>query len=625
MFNLQKLRLPYRDDTAFGLLAFCIFVVPLAFSLFSYENFESVKFSLFLIFSGAAAGLFFLKQRKTLAIKSQKYFFWLLGFFGIWSFISALLATDRLYSFLGFYYRYTSGMLFYLVLGLFIWLLINILDEDKLEFLLKILLIDALAVSVVAYLQSFGWIFYAGLILGGFYRGPSLLGNSNFSAMFLAAGSPFIIYFFYKSQGLAAKIYYAFVGFMVIFAEFLLASRGALLAMFAALGSALVLLAVYKFPKKYLWTLLVSAAIITILGSFFLSVSRPNAVSSAIITVDSNTITRFYSWDVSFKEIKLHPWFGAGPGNFALFFERSRATEMPGNAGIFDDAHNLFIQLAATGGIPLALLFVFILLLAGYYGLKQLKQSQKPIVLALISSLAAWAVAACFNPVPVPMFLLLAIILAGLFFSSLNERLISFGPVKKVAAVLCAVVILLLGVDSLASEHFLGLAKSAYFNNDYQQAYALAGRAWQINPTNGLYLIFKIGSEIALKQPTAQIQADMAKFLNLHPTQANTYVVASNLYAQAFANSKDKADLNAAVSEMEKAVAIDPFFSDRYGQLALYYYQLGNFTQAKIDAEKNLALDSSNFSAWILLARLYQLQGQKRAYGQKCPKRQAAF
>jgi len=38
MFNLEKLRLPYREDNVFSLLAFTVFLIPLAFFLLTNEN-----------------------------------------------------------------------------------------------------------------------------------------------------------------------------------------------------------------------------------------------------------------------------------------------------------------------------------------------------------------------------------------------------------------------------------------------------------------------------------------------------------------------------------------------------------------------------------------------------------
>lgn len=614
MLSLSKLRLPYRDDAAFSLLAFCLFLLPLVFSLYSYENFESLKFSLFLIMTGASGMVFSLKQATSgKGIKYNKYFYWLAGLFGIWAILSAILSQDKIYAIFGFYYRYTSGLIFYAALLTFIFLLVNLLDREKLIFLLKILILDAIAVALVTYLQSFGWIFYGGLDTGGIFRGPSLLGNSNYSAMFLACIFPLVLYFLSQSRSRSSKVYYFTVSFFIIFAELLLASRGALLSIVCSLVIALGLLVVFRFPKKFILGLLVFAAACIVFGYFFLNVSRPQAIASVASGVDQNAITRFYAWKVSVSGIVQHPLFGVGPGNYALFFEHGRFPEVANQIGVFDDAHNLFLQLAVTGGLPLALLFFSLILLAVGLGLAELKREKNLLTTALISSLAAWVVSTSFNPVPVPMYALLAVLLVGLCFNQFNNLQTNFVFWKKFIFVFFAAVLVIVGLISLVSEHLLGLARDAYSAENYGHAAGLSSLAYSINPTNGQFLIYKASSAIYLNKPKAAIESDIEKIVKLHPTQAGSFVSASSLYSLLYRQRSQKEDLTSAIAAMDSAIKIDPLYGARYGQLALYYYQLQNFAQAEINIERDLALDKGDFSAWILLARLYQLQGNKES------------
>ncbi|HYV33358.1 MAG TPA: hypothetical protein VE973_00720, partial [Candidatus Limnocylindria bacterium] len=56
---------------------------------------------------------------------------------------------------------------------------------------------------------------------------------------------------------------------------------------------------------------------------------------------------------------------------------------------------------------------------------------------------------------------------------------------------------------------------------------------------------------------------------------------------------------------------IDPFFAARYGQLALYNFALGKNAEAKANVLKDLDQNPADFSAWILLARLYQMENNR--------------
>jgi tetratricopeptide (TPR) repeat protein len=269
--------------------------------------------------------------------------------------------------------------------------------------------------------------------------------------------------------------------------------------------------------------------------------------------------------------------------------------------------------LAVTGGLPLLLFFIAIIVVAFWQGLKQMAKSKSLLYLSLISSLAAWVISACFNPVPVPMYVFLALLISGLMLGSLNKKQINFLLPVKIIISLFAALVLILGLVSLVSEHLLGIAAAAYANGNYSQSFKLSRLAYTINPTNELFLIYKAGSEIYLGQNRQEIENDINKIIKLHPDQAEGYLSASNLYAALYSRTNRQQDLESAVTSLQNSLNIDPYFAERYGQLALYYYQLGNYRQAQVDAQKNLAMDNSTFSAWILLARLYQLQGKKQA------------
>lgn len=612
MSFIDKFRLPYRDDTTFGLLAFVIFIVPLAFSQFVYENFESVKFSLFLLCVGASLALFFFRQRqKATVLRYEKTFYWLLSGFFVWAAISAFLAQDKLYSFFGFYYRYTSGLLFYAVLLVFIWLLANLLDKGKLEYLLKILVIDAAVVAIITFLQSFGWIFYAGLDFGGVFRGPSLLGNINYSAMFMASVLPLAVYFFSRASSFWTRVYYSLTIVALIMAVFVLASRGAFLAMTASAVVALIFLGRAIFKKRFFIFLLIAGVLITLTGFIVLRVSRPQAISSITSQVDANTTDRLAAWRVSLIGLRQHPWFGSGPGNYALFFEQSRPADIGNQVGIFDDAHNLFLQLAVTGGLPLAMLFFGILVWATIRAWKSYKEGGNTLSLALCASLAAWVASSCFNPVPIPMYLLLAVLLVGMLLPDFSYTEVRFSKILRFSAVLFGCLIFAAGLASLTAEHLLGFGSRAYANGQYTLAYRLTGLAYKIDPTNPLFLVYHAGSAINLRLDPSVFIQDVVKIKSMHKTQAESYATAANLYNLRYFVEQDRQDLISSIQNQELALRLDPWFAARYGQLALDYYKLGNIPLAEQAVLRALNLNQDDFSSWLLLTQLYQKEGNR--------------
>ena len=101
--NFHLPRLPYREDKLFGWLFATVLLVPLVFSLFTYENFETVKYALLLVFTGAGLLAVFIKSRQPRVLRAGKYFYWFLGLFWLWVLLSSLFAWDKNYSFFGFY------------------------------------------------------------------------------------------------------------------------------------------------------------------------------------------------------------------------------------------------------------------------------------------------------------------------------------------------------------------------------------------------------------------------------------------------------------------------------------------------------------------------------------------
>jgi O-antigen ligase len=644
MFNLERLRLPYREDSVFGLLALTIFIVPLAFFLLTNEGYETAKFSLILVLAGCALVAFLNRQPKgRLLWKFNKTFFYLTSAFLIWAMLSSIFSIDALYSIFGTYYRFTDGLVFYFALIVFIFLLINTLDRDRLVFLLKILVLDALIVSVVALLQAFNVTYYAGTATG-LVQGPSLLGNPDFSAMFLAAVLPFAVYFWADTKkftplekvsneaggtgkvflnrwrfnaangsltGFPSKTYYGLCIFIIFTANLVFASRGALLAMFASAALTLVLLLIFRFPKKFFISLFLLCVLALAFGNFFLNVSRPEAIATIVQNVDSNTTSRLAAWRISINGVLQHPVLGSGIGTFALFFERNMSTAP--NIGVFDDPHNLFLRLAVTGGLPFVLIFLGLLAMAAYYGGKKLKSEKDLLTLACLAAAAAWCVGASFNPVPVPMFMLLAVILAGLLFNCISEKNLALQSWLKSAAYIFAAVLIIFGTDLVASEYLFGFAKQGYLNENYQRSYKLSSLAEKINPTNRLYEIYRIGGEIGLNADKGVIVKDIEKFTTVHPGLAATYVEAGNMYNLLYASTGNKFYLKSAVDEMDRSLGIDKFYAERYGQKALYYYELGDLNASKSAVIKNLSLKDDDFAPWVLLAKIYQLEGNKAA------------
>lgn len=606
------LRLPYREDKVFSLIFFLFFLTPLAFSVFLHENFETVKAALFILLIGLAVILFLRQHSKSrLEFQASGPLVYLLSFFVVLVLLSTLSSVDRLYSFFGFYYRFTGGFLFLSAFAALVFLLHVIGDRGRLNFLLKVLIADAAIIAIFSILQSFGVLFYEGSDAGGFMRAPGLLGNPNFTSMFLAAVLPFIPGFMLESHKIWVKLYYGLTAVLIVLAVALSASRGALLALVASLLVLGSLGSFYKFSKKKILIFGGIFALVLVLAGYLLMASRPQAINSVLKSADENTFSRLLAWQTAWEGIRIHPLLGSGPGTFALFYERQRQGGLGSTIGVFDDAHNLYLQLGATIGLPFVISFFGLLAFALYWGFKAVRGPDGVLALAAISSLIAWLIGSAFNPVPVPMYLLLAIVTAFLLLPA-NKNLKLRLPVAAVwTSGGYAVMLVVCAVLFLAAEQIFYFSEMAYLTFQYPRAYKLSGLAAKINPTNQLYRIYHIGSGINMGLDKVSIRQQIDNFKNIHPLSANNFVEASKFYALLYDRERDKQYLSKAAENMEQALKIDAYFPERYGQLALYDFQLGDLEKSKIELLRALDLKNTDFSSYLLLAKIYQQEGKK--------------
>lgn len=70
-------------------------------------------------------------------------------------------------------------------------------------------------------------------------------------------------------------------------------------------------------------------------------------------------------WAASVAMLRDHPWTGVGPGNFRSHYLRYK---LPESSEEISDPHNWLLELAVTGGIPAAVLFLGFLVTAGLAG-----------------------------------------------------------------------------------------------------------------------------------------------------------------------------------------------------------------------------------------------------------------
>lgn len=610
---LEQFRLPHRDNKPFSVLLLLMFVVPLAFYMGLFEKFEIVKLSLWsLLFGWLLVELFLAIARKSiLSIGTHPFIFALVTVGNILFIISAIFGQDQLNSFFGYYPRLTGSVWFFLLWSLTFLVQLLLLDAEKYMVILKCIIATVCIGGVVGLGQSMGIGFYEGLDSGFFMRAPGLLGNPNFSSLYVVAVLPVIMILGIRTEKLSAKIYYGLTSFLCIALAITMSSRGSWLGLMVELGLLLVGFLIFRFPKKFFLTALGTVIIAGFLGFIFVEQVRPQTVTSTISLSESNINLRFFVWDIARSSIMTRPFIGTGPGNFHLAFQTFRDKSLAAQNGVYDDAHNLFLQVGATVGLPFLLVFIIMLSYAIFAGLKVILKERDPLAFGLLVGLIGFLVMACFTPVPTTCWLLLSVLLVGLILPSVSQTEFRHSKVFSSLSLVLSGIFIILGAAFVISELLFYRGYVQYLSGKYAQSLRSVRMASRINPASSMAQLYIGGNMVRLGSSGAAIDAQIQKIVAMHPADARSYAWAAGLYFLDYNITTDISRLKLTIENAKRMIALDPYYARRLMQYATYLFANNNLSDSLEVAKYSLSLDSDNTPGWLMVARIYQLQNRK--------------
>ncbi len=291
---------------------------------------------------------------------------------------------------------FAYGLLFMIAKNYFTW------DKKYLKWLIG----SAVIVSLYGILQYFGldpiprddirynW--------GG--RAFSTIGNPNFLGSYLILMLPLPMISFIESKKILPLI-----GSSIIYTCLLLTfTRSAIIGFFIIL----VLIAVYIYKNKFLWkkaVLLVSVfSLITIVINF----QSNGKLFSRVLSIGSDAkiliekeeayekagANRVYIWMRTLDLVKERPVVGYGLENLQLPFVNKYSDEMTdlyGTVYLVDRAHNEYLHIAVSSGIPSLVLYLIFILLCLKKGLTLLRKDTR--YLPYFTAVCAYLVQAFFN------------------------------------------------------------------------------------------------------------------------------------------------------------------------------------------------------------------------------------
>jgi putative inorganic carbon (HCO3(-)) transporter len=636
MYLVFKLAKDKKENyLRFGLLVTVAFI-PLVMSKFSASAFDLIKFSFLLVFTGLLGLSWLLFSEGNLVIQRTKLDL------AVFLFFTALLVTtifsaEPLTSFIGRYGRY-EGFLSYLAYFMLFFLSAQLIKERSIQNLPPLFTFLSLPITIYGILQyyqvDFGdWATW-GLDLG---RSFSTLGNPIFLGSFLVLIWPSMLGFFILTRGWLRWISFSSLALSswVIITTF---SRG------AWLGWLVSLLLIFLFS----WRWLPQRKLFILVFSFLLLVSATAATTSMFRGKESQNVikrinttfqlhtgtsrTRIEIWKAALKVIAERPLLGTGLENFILFYPKYQSlsyVKLAGYRAVADNAHNYFLQLAATGGLLLLLFFLSFLLAFFSLALKVLRNlslENRLIFTLLLVGLLGYLVSLFFGPSSVGTNTIFWVSIGALSSTLTKSTKVYFklGQGFRIFMLAAAFTVFLLFYMSARLNladyyYFHGLAAEGERNlpsaiNYFSQAVSLA-------PVTSKYRIrlgmTYLASSLSSKDRVLAYQ-DIVQSINIlkEAKKRSPQLVDPEMYlAYAYLTAGERFDsryLNLALTELEAAAKLkrNSVFIPYY--LGKIYFLKGDYESAILQLTKAKRVGEKFAYTYWILAQVYEKQGRAK-------------
>lgn len=415
----------------------------------------------------------------------------------------------------------------------------------------------------------------------------STLGNSNFAGSMMAIA--LILMFgglFFNSYNFAYRSLFLISIILLGIAILPTNARQALVIL--ALGIGLVLTILVSNYKPLLSKIMgvsgLAAGILAILGMLQIGPLKE------FLYKDSVTVRGFY-WRAGIKMFQEHFLFGVGLDNYGSYFKEYRSVQYPLKYGFnltSTNAHNVFIQQFATGGIFVGALYLAIVILIAVRGLKALRavSGEKRIILGtLISAWIAYQAQSIISIDNIGISIwgwVLGGAILGLSIEILQDsREIRSGTKPKNSTFDFR--------QQIFSSIFVGIA-AIFVIVFYRGESAIFQQRAAFNPSNSAQN--QIFHQLAIKTINTPLIDDQYKVMT-----------ASYLGAMGFPN--ESMDL------LNRLYASDPRNLDTLNLLASFNQQLGKYQDAIKNRKEIAKLDPWNAENYLVMGRYYKELGDK--------------
>ena len=202
-------------------------------------------------------------------------------------------------------------------------------------------------------------------------------GNINFQSSFLGIAAIFFFIDLFTKNKKSIKLASVFIVLFFLLEINLSSSQQ---GNFVFLSGATVVIFLRIFTIAYAKYLLPPFILLVFTGSSGVILSLLNKGPLASFIYEASIAARGDYWAAGWKMTTLHPWFGVGFDGYGDWYRRTRTVEsvLSSNKDVTTDAaHNVFLDISSSGGFPLLLIYLILVIYTLISAIRVLKRSRE--------------------------------------------------------------------------------------------------------------------------------------------------------------------------------------------------------------------------------------------------------
>lgn len=370
------------------ILFLCISVVIIYFNPNLQDPFNSPKFWLLMLTAAVLSGYLLFSvfgKNNNYIIKQLFILLTLLNLFGL---LSVLASQNKLISILGETQR-KNGFATYISLSIIMLAASQYINLVNIKQFTRYVVFLSIILSIYGFLQYNGkdfvkWNNPYNSVIG-------TAGNPNFSSAIYAILCAYLFTYVInleKDSRFHKKAFFIILVFLVFLNIINTGSRQGLLALAAGISVSLIIKS-YQFHRavgNFVTFVVISISILSIFGMLKIGPMQN------LLYKDSVSVRGFY-WRTGFSMLKNNLLTGVGLDNYGSFFNLYRSVDYPIRYGFevtSSNAHNVFIQQFATGGLFYGTIYIFLTIFVLIAGIKSIQLAPAENKGTVTILLAAW-------------------------------------------------------------------------------------------------------------------------------------------------------------------------------------------------------------------------------------------